>query len=264
MTIKKKSALTNLILGCIFLGRRFHSIPFPHIFIIFVFSAFLFGCASSGVQRDAAANVDLGIQNAKNLVEGDGDVADSYQNANQTTKGAIIGGAVGAITGSLTTGVGFVPGTAVGAIFGASYGAYIDSTTDKRDRLENRGVSVIVLGDQVLIVLRSARIFEPQTATIKSQAYSTLDMVARYINRFHKILVRVAAYTSDTGSRAGDLALSTQQADHIARYFTAKNVDARILYATGEGGTKLVDDARLDWDASDNYRVEITLERLYG
>lgn len=225
----------------------------------------LFACASSAVQRDAATNVDLGVQNAKNLVEdaAETDVVESYQNFPQKTKGAIIGGLAGAITGAFSSGIGVVPFTLSGAIFGASYGSYIDSTTDKRDRLENRGVSVVVLGDQILIVLRSARIFEPMTANIKIQAFTTLDLVTQYINRFTKILVKVAAYTNDNGTPEADLALSRQQAERIARYFIVSGIDARILYATGEGGCKLVDNISLDWDASDNYRIEITLEKLY-
>lgn len=225
----------------------------------------LVGCASSAVSRDAAKNVDLGVQNAKDLVNNalDNDVAESYQNANQTAKGAIIGGAAGAIAGSIYSGLGVIPGTAIGAIFGASYGAYIDSTTDHRDRLENRGVNIIILGDQILIVMHSARIFEPYTATIKTQSYSTLDMVARYINRFRTILVKVTGYTNDTGNARANLALSKQQADNVAKYLSRAGVNARILYSTGAGCEHLVDDAALGWDESDNYRIEITLQKLY-
>lgn len=260
-TFSKKSATINFPASCL---QYCYNVPVTLLFLLTLSAFLLFGCASSGVQRDAAANVDLGVENAKNLVKGDVDIADAYQNTNQATKGAILGGAAGAITGALSTSIGVLPGTVVGAIFGASYGAYIDSTTDRRDRLENRDVSVIILGDQILIVLRSARIFDPYTSTIKPQAYSTLNKVAHYINRFNKILVKVTAYTSDTGSPSADLALSTQQADKVAKYLTDADVNARIMYAVGEGGTKLVDNASLGWDASDNYRIEISLERLYA
>ena len=74
--------------------------------------------------------------------------------------------------------------------------------------------------------------------------------------------MKVSAYTNCTQSRAYDLSLSQQQADHVVRYFTAIGLDARVLYATGYGGTRLVNRNYNRWDANDNYRVEITLEKL--
>lgn len=236
------------------------------LFLPVLFSGvFISGCASSQVSRDAASNVDLGVQQAKNLVGGaeDSNLPDAYQNSTQATKGAIIGGAAGAVTGALSSGVGVIPGTATGIIFGASYGSYIDSMTTLQDRLENRGVNIIVLGDQILIVVPSARIFNPLTANIKSQAYSTIHMIAQYINHYTKILVKVSAYTADTGSDRVDLALSKQQAEKMAKALLATGVDARILFAEGYGGSHLVAQNGLAWEANDNYRIEITLEKLY-
>lgn len=225
----------------------------------------LFACASSEVQRDTAINVDLGVQNAKNLVDNaaNSNVTDSYQNASQTAKGALIGGAVGAGTGALATPIGVIPGVVTGAILGASYGRYIDTGTNTGDRLENRGVNVIVLGDQILIVIPSARIFEPMTPTIKPQAYSTLTMVARYINKYTKMLVKVSGYTTISGSPTIDLTLSRQQAEAVAKFLAAAGINARLLYAEGYGGSNLVMPAGIDWEESDNYRIEITLEKLY-
>jgi outer membrane protein OmpA-like peptidoglycan-associated protein len=230
-----------------------------------LFCLIITGCASSAVQRDAAANIDLGVQNAKNLAYNatDGDIGDSYQNSSQTTKGVVFGGAAGAVAGSLTPGIGTIAGTAAGAILGGSYGAYIDSNASLADRLINRGANIVVLGDQILIVIPSARIFESMTADIKTPAYSTLNLVSEYINQFNKILVKVAVYTEDTGSRSVDMGLSQQQANRLAKTFVANGLDARVLYGAGYGGTHLVRKNSLNWDGNDNYRIEITLEKLY-
>ena len=227
-------------------------------------SCLMVACASSGVQRDAASNIDLGVQNAKNLAQSatNGDMADTYQNTSQSTKGAMMGGAAGAVTGAMSGAIGFVPGVAAGAILGATYGRYIDANTTLADKLDNRGANVVVLGDQVLIVIPSSRIFNSMSASIKPTAYSTLDLVAEYINSYTKMLVKISTYTNDLGSKRVNLALSDQQAQALAKYFTAKGVDARVLYATGYGGTHLVDKISLDWDKSDNYRIEISLEKL--
>lgn len=224
----------------------------------------LSGCASSKVSRDAAANVDMGVQNARNLASGAGDtnLADSYQNSTQATKGAMLGGAAGGITGALSSGIGFFPGAATGAILGASYGSYIATNETLEDRLQNRGANIVVLGDQILIVLPSSRIFDPWSPRIKPQAYSTLAMVTRYINGFTKMLVKVSVYTDNTGSNTIDLSLSQQQAENISRFLTVSGIDARVLYASGYGGTHLVSSHTGNWE-SDNYRIEITLEKLY-
>lgn len=232
---------------------------------LFLFVSILTGCASSKVSRNAAANVDLGVENAKNLANSTGNTsfADRYQNTSQTAKGAIIGGTVGGVTGAFSSGIGVIPGAATGALLGASYGAYIDSNANSRDQLENRGANIVVLGDQILIVIPSARLFQPMSADVKPEAYSTLQMVANYINRYTKMLVKVSAYTNDTGSERVDLALSDAQAQSVAKVLLASGVDARVLYAAGYGGTRLVTKNTLDWDESDNYRIEITLEKLY-
>lgn len=238
--------------------------PYGCFFLLTCFCLFLCACASSDVSREAASNMDMGVQNAKNLYNNatEGNIADSYQNASQATKGAIIGGTAGAVTGGLSSGIGVFHGAAIGAILGAAYGSYIDSTTTLDDRLENRGANIVVLGDQILIVLPSARLFNPMTSTLKAQAYSTLYLVAQYINQYTKMLVKVSAYTDASGTSSADLALSQQQAERVAKILLASGVDARVLYATGYGGTRLVTKNTMNWD-TDNYRIEITLEKLY-
>jgi outer membrane protein OmpA-like peptidoglycan-associated protein len=225
---------------------------------------FMVSCASSDVSRDVSAGVDQGMQNANHLVSGIGssDLADTYQNTSQMTKGAVMGGAAGVLTGMFSS-VPIVPATAAGAIVGASYGAYIDAHTTLQDQLENRGATVVVLGDQVLVVLPSARLFQSMTAHIKPQAYSTLDLVVRYINRYTKTLVQVAAYTNATGPQSIDLALSQQQAESVVKYLSAAGVDARLLFAIGYGGAHLVERNAFVCDGSDNDRIEITFEKLY-
>ncbi|MBX3708610.1 MAG: OmpA family protein [Gammaproteobacteria bacterium] len=223
------------------------------------------GCASSDVSRDVTSNIDMGVQNAKDLVDGTttGSVADSYQNASQRAKGAVLGGAAGALVGGVASGVGAVPGAAVGAVLGGSYGSYIDKNVSVEDQLQNRGATVVVLGDQILIVLPSARIFNAMSARIKPDAYSTLNLVARYINGYTKMLVKVAAYTNALGSSDVNLSLSQEQAQNVAKFLVACGLDARILYAVGYGGTHLVQKNSYVWEGSDNYRIEITLEKQY-
>ncbi len=237
------------------------------LLLIFVMPCFLLvGCASSQVSRDVTSNFDMGVKNANTMYSNiaNGDIADSYQNTNQAAKGAIVGGSAGAVVGAVSSGVGVIPGAVTGAAIGASYGSYIDSNTSVQDQLENRGATIVVLGEQILIAIPSDRIFEPMTSTVKPTAYSTLELMARYINLYTKMLVKISAYTAASGSPSADLALSQQQADNVEKLILASGVNARILYAAGYGGTHLVVKNNLGWSESDNYRLEITLEKLHG
>jgi len=234
-----------------------------YVAILFL-SLFLCSCASSNVSRTAARNVDLGRENVAGLGEGGQDVAGYYQNMSQTSKGALLGGVTGGTAGWLLgSSVGVVPGAITGALLGASYGAYTDSETTLKDKLENRGAIVVVLGDQIRIVFPSVRLFEERCATLKSGAYSTLALTAQYINRFVKMLVKVSVYTNDDVSQASNLLLSRQQANKVADVLLANGIDARLLYAVGYGNRHFVENTNLSWDKSLNYRVEITLEKLY-
>lgn len=226
---------------------------------------FLSACASSDVSRTFSSNVDMGTKNARGLYEGstNGDVANTYQNTSQATKGGMIGGAAGAVTGAAySSSVGFLPGLAAGAILGATYGSYIDANSSLEDKLINRGANVIVLGDQIMVAIPSARIFNPFSANINPTAYSTLELVSQFINSYTKMLVKVAVYTNNQDSERANLALSKEQAKNVAKFLLMSGVDARLLVAQGYGGTSLVESSAKDWEGSDNYRIEITLEKL--
>ena len=225
----------------------------------------LSGCAYSDVERDVTANIDTGVLHAQERVDATSQstMADTYQNANQKTKGALLGAAAGGLTGYFISSIGILPGMLVGSIFGSSYGSYIDSKTTLADKLQNRGATIVVLGDQILIVLPSARIFEDMSAKINPDAYSTLNMVATYINGFTKMLVKIATFTNPMNASDIALCLSQEQAESIERYFVAVGMDARLLYAAGYGGVEPVQQSSYAWKDNDNYRIEITLEKQY-
>lgn len=244
--------------SCLFLLLR------SRVTVTLLTAAFLLSaCASSNVSRDASTKVDMGMYNAEKLGTNfaSGDVAESYQNMSQAYKGGILGGAAGAIVGATST-VGFLPGTLAGAILGASYGSYIDTEATLSDRLINRGATMIELGDQIMIVIPSERLFLGMSAKIKPQAYSTLDLVTTYINNYTKTLVKISAYTDDIGEKKVNLVLSRQQARAVGRYLADNGVNARVLYSEGFGATNLVMKNTMDWGKSDNYRIEITMEKL--
>jgi outer membrane protein OmpA-like peptidoglycan-associated protein len=221
------------------------------------------GCASSAAANGAASNADRAYLDARYQLTHPGDgLRDSYQNSPQLTKGVIIGGAVGAAAGGATSGVaGVLPGVGLGAIFGGAIGAYIDSHTTLEDKLRNRNIQVVNLGDQVLVVLPSFVIFDTLTSNLLPASYATLDLVREYINQFHNMSIKIAGFTSATEPMDISIMLSKQQAEQVAKYLWNRGINTRLLVAEGYGGSKNVSGNQFDW-SSDNYRIEITLEKL--
>ena len=234
-------------------------------FVLFVMmlTVLLQGCASSSVSRDATNGFQSAYEGAGNMFNGSGDTSlpESFADSAQATKGALIGGATGAVAGGMTSGIGVIPGAAGGAIFGGAIGSYIDSKTTLEDKIENRGAKAIILGDQILIILPSSKMFNDDSAEFSPYAYSTLDLVAQLISRYPNMSVKVAAYVNPVGSARVNMALTQEQANNVERYLWRAGVKTRMLYAAGYGGAKPIVQATLE-DSEENNRVEITLEKL--
>ncbi len=238
------------------------------LIFLFISQSFLFlaGCASSKLSRSAQMQVH-DAQQSKTYLSQAGDISpnQAWQNSSQTTKGVVLGGAAGAVAGGLTSGVGVVPGGIGGAIFGGALGALIDSKTTLADRLTNRGVTVMVLGDQIRFVLPSQRVFQEVTsAQLSPWAASTLDLVSQFINQYANQRVSITAYLSDKEmSQHRAIALTNQQANSVMRYLWRDGVNTRLLTSTGLGSLHPIAgfacDSRND---AENNRVEITLEKL--
>ena len=248
----------------------FKSIKIPcsgrgFLFFLVAFLSFgLFGCASSTVSRSAGDQVNSAYEssNARLAHAGDDDPAEAYQNSPQTTKGVVVGSAAGALTGVVFAGTaGLLPGVAGGAALGGFLGAYIDSRTTLRDQIENRGVKVMVLGDQVKLVLASDQVFRGMSNNIVYSSLGTLDAVAKYINMYRTMLVTIDTYTNDSGDKQVNCLVSQQQATAIEKYLWPR-LNTRVLTAHGHGGTDLLEANSLSWTEGINYRVEITFEKL--
>ncbi|OAI48672.1 hypothetical protein AYO45_04510 [Gammaproteobacteria bacterium SCGC AG-212-F23] len=239
---------------------RLHFLLLASVFLL------LQACAYSGPTRDVENGVDVAYQNTSSYVRNAGNTGldDNYQSSSQTGRGVLIGGVAGAVVGSVTS-LGVVPAAAGGIVLGGTLGAYLEARGSLRDRLENRGVKVMVLGDQILLVLPSRYLFDGMTAKLRPTAYSTLDLVADLIYGYVTMSVNVTAYTNAIGPECVNLALSQEQANSVVKYLWQRNVfspASRVLSARGGGSSKLVEPIPNAWDSGENYRVEITMEKL--
>jgi outer membrane protein OmpA-like peptidoglycan-associated protein len=220
----------------------------------------LASCASSGISKSAANQVDSAYRNTTHAIThaGDNGLA-AYPN----TSGVVQGAGAGALTGALA--IGFTSGTAGGALVGAAggaiiggvLGAYLNHNATTIEQLENHGAKVFVLGDQVMIVIPSGQLFRDVTPTIYPQAYTTLDLVAKMASSHTTMAIRVSAYTDGAGPDKVYRAVSQQQAEAVVRYLWPR-VNTRVLSAAGYGNQHLVSQA----GSASNSRIEIVFETL--
>jgi outer membrane protein OmpA-like peptidoglycan-associated protein len=228
--------------------------------LIFLFAAFLQGCASSDVSRGAASGVNSTYQNAAYAFDSNGvSITESYQGTSQMTKGMMLGGATGAIVGAVASGgSGVLPGAAGGAIFGGAFGAYIDSRTTVADQIINRGNQVIILGDQILIVLPSKYVFAGNSPELQPYAFKTLDLISQLISGYPNMTVKVTTYTDSVDPSRISRSLSQEQSNAVVKYLWRTPINTRMLYGEGGGASKPI----VATDSDTNNRVEITLEKL--
>ena len=122
--------------------------------------------------------------------------------------------------------------------------------------LNDRGVSILEVGETRTIVMSSDVLFTPHSANISDQYLVTLKLIARLINLYDTTSVSVNAYTNVPGDTAR--ALTEKQAQEVVYYLTQQGVDTRLLYAKGYGNAYPVN---LKKEAAHfNKRIEIKFQ----
>jgi outer membrane protein OmpA-like peptidoglycan-associated protein len=182
------------------------------------------------------------------------------------TKGAAIGAAAGAV-------VGLISGdnsrerkkralimAGVGTVAGAGVGGYMDQQEMKlRQRLEQTGVSVTRMGDNITLNMPGNITFGVDSADINANFYEVLDSVALVLNEYGKTLVEVAGHTDNTGSAQYNQSLSERRANSVSAYLRTRSVLADRLISVGGGENHPIADNSTPTGRQQNRRVEITI-----
>ncbi len=137
------------------------------------------------------------------------------------------------------------------------------------DSLRADGVQVIHLGQTYRLVISSDSLFKPHSANLYHHAHGVLNDVARLLNAYHVIRVRVAAYSDAVHSIAHPhkMVLTAQQAFAVQNYLSNRGLSVRLIYADGQGsqhavawnGTELGQDANRRIEISFRYIPKVTL-----
>lgn len=130
--------------------------------------------------------------------------------------------------------------------------------------MRSHGLQVIRLGQTWRFILPNDDLFDNDTAEINEGYKPMLNVVADFMQTYHKISVEVAGYSNkvpeDQMTKFGSLTdlLTERQASAVTAYLTSRHINARLIYAVGRGNRKPI-----AWDGSPagerlNRRVEVS------
>ena len=191
-------------------------------------------------------------------------------------KKTTIGAGAGAILGAgLGYAIGGGEGAAVGAVVGGLLGGGIGYMMDKQERefkeelaqSKAREQDAIMQGvkkekDALILTFKSDVLFDTNSSTIKSGAYSSgeIERVAQILNKYPDTTIKVVGYTDSTGTDAHNLTLSEQRAVAVKKTLAIKGVNASRMAALGMGKSSPVADNSTPEGRQLNRRVNIVIE----
>jgi outer membrane protein OmpA-like peptidoglycan-associated protein len=180
--------------------------------------------------------------------------------------GAVLGGAAGALLGATTsikTRKAALIGAGIGALAGGGVGVYMDNQEAKlRQRLENSGVSVTRVGDNIILNMPSNVTFDTDQADVKPQFYETLNSVALVLTEYNQTLIDVIGHTDADGSDDYNYDLSRRRAGSVAQYLVSQQNDPNRFSVEGRGEQQPIASNNTASGKSQNRRVEITIQPL--
>lgn len=198
-----------------------------------------------------------------------GCVTDPYTGERKISKGALgalFGAGVGAAIGAATGDNGrerkkrALIGAGVGALGGGSVGIYMDSQEAKlRERLQNSGVSVTRIGDEIILNMPGNVTFATNSDDLNPSFDEVLNSVAIVLAEYKQTLVEVAGHTDSTGEEAYNLELSGRRAETVANYLVDQAIDSDRFIVLKFGEREPIADNSTTEGRLQNRRVEITL-----
>ncbi|MBI1424091.1 MAG: OmpA family protein [Gammaproteobacteria bacterium] len=197
---------------------------------------------------------------------------DEYGNRRELTdaeKGGLIGAGIGVLAGlgAKNKSRAVIYGI-VGGVTGAAVGNYMDS--QKKDfekqlqgEIQSGDILVEKLPQNVLMITMTAQTsFDVNSSTIKPGFYSTMDKIAKIVNKYGKTSLTLVGYTDNTGSAAYNKKLSERRAASVLAYLQNQGVIPQRLNAYGMGEERPRASNSTAAGRAMNRRVEIIIEPI--
>ncbi len=117
---------------------------------------------------------------------------------------------------------------------------------------------VVSIGQNYLISIPAASIFNDQSPHIKWESFALLNQIVKFMKNFHKIGVTVTCYSSKYHSEKRQHALTLERARIVADYLWYQGIDSRFIFTEGAGSSKPIASYAPADDRATNSRIEIT------
>jgi len=189
----------------------------------------------------------------------------------KVASGAVIGGVVGAAAGAAidsdNRGRGAAIGAGVGAAAGAGVGYLLARQAARYDKIdgvdvtkvpeEKNEVGQVVEPEHLNLKISTDVLFSQNSSALTTTGSEKLADVAAVLKDYPDNRVVVIGYTSDEGTDAYNMDLSSRRAAVVKNELIRRGVSSHRIEAIGMGESNPVADNDTEWGRSQNRRVEI-------
>ncbi|MBX3596230.1 MAG: OmpA family protein [Rhizobiaceae bacterium] len=154
-------------------------------------------------------------------------------------------------------------GAGVDAVTTAEANPYMDQLEKQlNSELKDDQTSVVRAGNQIILSISSASLFEPNQNRLRRAALDQLNKIAAILQKNDRTTVDVYGYTDAGGDEKKNLELTQTRALAVARHLAGQGVDTRRLSVTGFGSSRPVEPNDTDSGRVKNRRIEIQISAV--
>jgi outer membrane protein OmpA-like peptidoglycan-associated protein len=148
----------------------------------------------------------------------------------------------------------------VDAVGAAETNPYMDQQEQElKKQLSGSQIAIARAGDQLVITLPSADLFDANKDTLKRGSLEELNTVAAVLKKNARTTVDVYGHTDAGGDEKKNQQLTQRRALAVAQHLAGQGVDSRRLSVTGFGSSRAAGSNDTKEGQAANRRIEIQL-----
>lgn len=153
----------------------------------------------------------------------------------------------------------------VAPLSGAAIGTYVDQQEAAlRAALLTSGATVTRAGEQIVVTLPAALLFDNDKAAVKPPFAGTLSTIGQILKKYDKTVVDVYGYSDNQGGDQYGRDLSQRRAVSVATALSNQGVDQHRFFIEGRGAQNPVASNAAEVGRAQNRRVEIQISPVTG
>lgn len=131
-----------------------------------------------------------------------------------------------------------------------------------RVALHKKGVQIIEIGQNVIILLPVDRLFELGCPTLRESGYETLCILACFLKTYPHVPLYISGHTDNVAASYYNCWISDAQAQMVQAYLWTRGFHFKALSATGCGEYKPIANQLTVAGNAANRRIEIRMRRV--